>query len=108
MKVDIGVEVKRVFDMREINAEQLADQLGMVRENVYRVFKKSTMDTELLYKLSVILEYDFFQHYTIEKLKSTQNLIDELNKYKTENNLLHSEVTHLREVNKILSGEKAD
>jgi transcriptional regulator with XRE-family HTH domain len=63
MKVDIGHKIKEVFDARNMKLTDFADQLGTVRQNVYRIFKKRHLDTGLLLKISQVLNHNFFQYY---------------------------------------------
>src|SRR5688572_9180038 len=63
MKVDIGHKIKEVFDARGMKLTDFADQLGTVRQNVYRIFKKRHLDTGLLLKISQVLNHNFFQYY---------------------------------------------
>lgn len=38
----------------------LATQMNYERANVYNIFRRKSIDTELLRKLSVLLKYNFF------------------------------------------------
>ena len=46
--VEIGQKIKEVFDTRNIKLTEFADELGTVRQNVYRIFKKRHVDTGVL------------------------------------------------------------
>src|SRR5689334_21512610 len=63
MEIVIGKKIKEVFDNSDIKLNEFADQLGMVRQNVYRIFERTTIDTDLLIKISKILDHDFFQYF---------------------------------------------
>jgi hypothetical protein len=41
-------------------------ELPCSRANVYLIFEKSTIDTELLMRISILLDYDFFALYSKE------------------------------------------
>lgn len=41
----------------------LARELGCQREQCYRIFAKKSIDTDLLIRISKILQYDFFSYY---------------------------------------------
>jgi transcriptional regulator with XRE-family HTH domain len=60
----IGEKIKEVFESSDIRIGDFADQLGMVRQNVYRIFERTHIDTGLLLKISALLNHDFFQYYT--------------------------------------------
>lgn len=66
----IGQMIKVVLKSRHLSGAWLATRLGCDRTNVYKMFKKSTIDTQLLLKVSVILEYDFFGIYSAELNKN--------------------------------------
>lgn len=61
--VEIGQKIKEVFEDRNMKLTDFADELGTVRQNVYRIFKKRHVDTGLLLKISQVLGYNFFQYY---------------------------------------------
>lgn len=44
----------------------LANELGCHRTNVYNLFEKYSIDTQLLQRLSVILNFNFFSLYEEE------------------------------------------
>ncbi len=62
-KINIGAEIKKVADTRRIGATELAKELGKTRSNVNDIFKRKTIDTDLLYQLSTILNFNFFELY---------------------------------------------
>lgn len=62
-EVAIGQKIKEVFDASGIKIGDFADKLGMVRQNVYRIFERTNIDTGLLIRISELLEHDFFQYY---------------------------------------------
>lgn len=69
----IGKLIRTVFDSQSkpLDVEWFAKQLHCNRSNVYHIFKRPSMDAELLQRISVILKYDFFKHISRE----TQNMI---------------------------------
>ena len=44
----------------------LAKELAYSRTNVYKIYDKSSIDTDVLLRISIILEYDFFKIYSDE------------------------------------------
>ncbi len=62
--VEIGPKIKEVFDHRQMKLTDFADELGTVRQNVYRIFRKRHLDTGLLLRISQVLNHDFFQYYS--------------------------------------------
>jgi DNA-binding Xre family transcriptional regulator len=63
MTFHIGSRIKEVLERRGLSKVGLSRKLNMTATNVHKIFKRATIDTGLLAKLSVELEYDFFQHY---------------------------------------------
>jgi transcriptional regulator with XRE-family HTH domain len=80
MVIHIGNKIKQVFTKKGMTVSEFGRRINKSRENVYSIFKRKTIDTGLLQKISDVLEYDFFQYYTPLK--------DEVVKLKKENALL--------------------
>ena len=57
--VHIGQLVKAVFDESGMTVSELARQLRCERTNVYTIFKRRTIDVELLAILSKTLNHNF-------------------------------------------------
>ena len=57
--VHIGQLVKSVFEESGMSVSELARQLRCERTNVYTIFKRRTIDVELLAMLSKILNHNF-------------------------------------------------
>ena len=62
--IHIGKLIKREFDRQGRKTQWLADQLCFERTNVYNIFRRKSIDTELLLRISQILEFDFFSIYS--------------------------------------------
>lgn len=58
----IGQRIKEVFltQPKGFNAEHFARQLNCRRANIYNIFRRSSIDTALLHRISLILGHDFF------------------------------------------------
>lgn len=69
-KTEIGKIIKARMKERKISAIWMAGQMGCSRTNIYKIFDKHSIDTELLMKISLILGYDFFKPYS-EELTNT-------------------------------------
>jgi len=57
----LGKEIKREVERRGIRIASFADQLCYNRANVYNIFKREHMDTELLARISRILHRNFLE-----------------------------------------------
>jgi len=59
--MEVGEMIRRVLEERGIPVTDFAEALSCSRENAHRILKKTTLDTELLMRISEILEHDFFR-----------------------------------------------
>lgn len=55
----IGQVIKQELERQERTVVWLARKLSCDRSNIYRIFQKESIDTNLLVRISVILQYDF-------------------------------------------------
>ncbi len=60
----LGELIRQVFLDRGMKVTAFADKTGLARQSVYRLFRRDSVDTELLARISTVLEYDFFQHFS--------------------------------------------
>ena len=56
----IGEHIKEVLLSQHHSAKWLADQIPCERTNVYDIFKRTDINVNLLQRLCVILDFDFF------------------------------------------------
>ena len=74
--VHIGSEIQTVLQEKGIAASWLAKKIHCHKTNMYKIFKKSDIDTKLLFDISLALEIDFFSLYSnqmnIHKLNRNQ------------------------------------
>ncbi len=62
----VGQRVREVVKQQGRSVSWLAKQIHCDRTNVYLIFKRASIDTDLLQRLSVVLGYDFFQDLSEE------------------------------------------
>lgn len=62
--IHIGNIIKKEFDAQGLSASWFAKQLCCDRTNIYSIFKRESIDTILLVKISTILKHDFFKYYS--------------------------------------------
>jgi len=68
MKVHIGEKIKnRAIELR-IGTTELAKMVNTSKQNIYGIYKRESVDSALLYKLSKALKYDFFSYFINTKL----------------------------------------
>lgn len=72
-KTTIGPIIKEVFEKSGLKMNDLAKKIGTVRQNIYKIFDRKSIDTDLLMKLSEVLQHDFFQYYKPGFQKTMKN-----------------------------------
>ncbi len=85
--IHIGERIKEVFEKQPKghNIEWFAAQLHCHRANLYNIFSRSTIDTDLLFRISRILNHDFFRDLSSELNQDSDTQQEQLDLY---NNLL--------------------
>lgn len=101
--VEIGPKIKEVFDHRQMKLTEFADELGTVRQNVYRIFRKRHLDTGLLLRISQVLNHDFFQYYSNEPAQRNKgNSHSSETEYQRQLELSRKEIDYLRRIIKLM------
>lgn len=62
--IHIGSIIKGKFEELGLPVSWFAKELCCDRTNVYSIFKRESIDTSLLVKISLILNHDFFLYYS--------------------------------------------
>lgn len=65
-KVHIGELIKNELKHQDRGVTWFARQLHCDRTNIYSIFKRRSIDTELLTRISLILQHNFFKYYENE------------------------------------------
>lgn len=60
MEIHIGSLIRHRLDEKGHSVVWLARQLACSRTNVYKIFEKAHIDTDMLARISTVLDYDFF------------------------------------------------
>ena len=64
--VHIGKIIEEEFHRQGRSVSWLATQLCCERSNIYNIFKRESIDTALLVKISIALGCNFFKYYNEE------------------------------------------
>ena len=73
--IHIGRKIAEVFKKTEHTKTWFAKKLNCDPSNIYRIFKRKSIDTDLLFKISEILGYDFFPLYKPNTLTNNHDSI---------------------------------
>ena len=66
---DIGKLISDELIRQERTPAWLASKLGCDRTNAYKILKRSSIDTSLLARISIVLKHDFFLDLSVSMLK---------------------------------------
>lgn len=112
-----GVLLKQLLKKNGISVIEFAAAIGTSRENVYTIFRRNSFDSELLWKMSVVLKQNLFKYFAENLDKEHDNnlhphiALEDINQHKTsmpiellqnENISLKRENELLRELNSLL------
>jgi hypothetical protein len=62
MVIHIGSLIKARAKSMRIGPTELGAKIETSKQNVYGIFKRKSIDTDLLMRISFALDHDFFQH----------------------------------------------
>jgi hypothetical protein len=63
-KIHIGKLIQAKMEEEGRSVTWLSEQLHCDRSNIYKIYRKATIDTDLLSLISESLNFDFFQYYS--------------------------------------------
>lgn len=72
--VHIGKKIKEVLFQRPLSIVEFADKINKTRTVVYDIFKRNSIDSLLLSKISKVLDHDFFMYYYLDKPENQKTL----------------------------------
>lgn len=64
MIINIGEEIREIVKQQGKSITWLAKQINCSRVNIYKIFERSSIDTDTLLRISNALDYDFFAVYS--------------------------------------------
>lgn len=65
--VHIGNIIKQKFEESHLTMNDFASKINRTRSTVYDIFNRKSIDTDLLLKISEVLNYNFLSEVYIEK-----------------------------------------
>lgn len=57
--IHIGKLIEEQMKLKKYSTAKLAEELSCKRQNVYDIFHRKSIDTDLLVKISQLIDYDF-------------------------------------------------
>jgi hypothetical protein len=101
--IHIGKKIKEVLAQSPMSVKDFASKINRTRAVVYDIFKRSTIDTGLLEKISKVLNHDFFALYS-QEIFSTIN--EEKERYITKISELEKQNSLLEKLNGLLEEKR--
>lgn len=74
----IGNQIKMKMKEKKKSVVWLANELGYSRINIYKIFDKRSIDSNILLRISTILDFDFLSLYTEELEQKKQHCDQEV------------------------------
>lgn len=65
-EIHIGLEIESRINQLNISKSEFGRRLGKQKQNLKRIFERSSIDTDMLLQISKILDYNFFRLYCEE------------------------------------------
>jgi DNA-binding Xre family transcriptional regulator len=72
MTIILGEVIRRRIRDDKRSAQDICDALGMSRGNLDKIYKKDSINTDLLARLCVLLEFDFFDYVNPFKMAGAE------------------------------------
>lgn len=64
--IHIGTIIRAQLTKKNLSVLWLASQLGIKRPNCYRILRAGSLQTDLLLRISLVLNHDFFSYFSNE------------------------------------------
>jgi transcriptional regulator with XRE-family HTH domain len=65
-KIDIGETIRKVAQAQGWTTIDLAKAIGCERTNLYDIYKRESVDINLLMRISEVMNHDFLQYYATD------------------------------------------
>ena len=109
MSIHIGQIIKERVTEKRLSQEALGKMINTTKQNVGNIYKRRSIDTQLLLKLCVVLEYNFFEvYYSEEPLKAMrQKEVESFNnEIKALQNTIRQKDEKIKDLEEIMSSNK--
>lgn len=76
--IHIGQLIQTQLKADKRSVGWLAREIGCSRNHLYKVFRKPSLEGELLFRISLAMNFNFFQYYTAEFIEGMKARTGEL------------------------------
>ena len=121
MAIHIGKKIKEEMQQKGIAVSTFAKKINRSRNVVYDIFERESIDTDLLKKISKVLNCDFFSlyssqkeysHDTVKSFNVNENVVgygklaEEIKNLQQQNQNLVNEIAYLKKIIALLEVKK--
>ena len=113
MEVHIGEKIKARAKELKVGSTELGRLINTSKQNIYGIYKRKSVDTEILLQLSKVLRFNFFKFYELPEIgfhdvaaKALQNAKEEIVRQKQEITELKEKNELLKKINKLLESKR--
>ena len=75
--IHIGQLIRAQLKADKRSVGWLSREIGCTRNHVYKIFNKSSLDSDLIFRISKAMNFNFFQYYTAAFLEILKARIGE-------------------------------
>ncbi|MBR4180027.1 MAG: helix-turn-helix transcriptional regulator [Treponema sp.] len=108
----VGNAIAKRLKEKGLTQRAFSEKLGVAQQEVTRLLRKNSLDTEKLSAICVILDYNFFKDFcaigTTENSASIDAVLDKVVKLGVENNRLQETIKEKEEYIQELEGRLAE
>lgn len=73
--IHIGSIIRSKLEESSLSIAEFAERINRTRPTVYDIFNRKSIDTDLLVKISEVLDYNFLQEVYLEKEKDLPEIV---------------------------------
>lgn len=70
--IAIGKKIEEIFQEKGMKLSEFANRINRTPRSIYDIFKRDSIDTDLLFKISKALDHDFFNYYSFSDAKTPE------------------------------------
>lgn len=90
----IGKKIEEVVREKRFSVSEFAKLINTNRNNIYSIFRRESVDTELLSKIGEVLEYNFFNYLSSKNADNQKILEMTIN----ENTPIYSKIDNVKQL----------
>jgi len=75
--IHIGRLIQAQLKADKRSVSWLANEIGCTRNHLYKVFKKPSLDSDLIFSISKAMQFNFFQYFTAKLHDSMKTRLGE-------------------------------